>query len=159
MRRLFVALAAFLSIFSLCFAQPKISSGNSSVDITVKRALVVGNDVVIDIVITCHNGWNSIELLGHDDGVWAPIVFDDEGNVYKGTGMSGRLAYEADGSRQYYNRGLDVTRDVPRKFRLVVKHVDEYATSFASIKIPYFGNGSNGTTYTMIIKNLPITRE
>ena len=155
MKRFFVALTALLGIVSLCFAQSKISSGNPDVDITVKRALEVGNDVIIDIVITCHNNWNSIQLLGHDDGVWAPIVFDDEGNVYKGTGMTGKLLYEVDGSRNYYNRGLDVTRDVPRKFRLVVKNVDEYATSFASIKIPYLGNG----TFTMVIKDLPITRE
>lgn len=57
-----------------------------------------------------------------------------------------------------YERGLDVAQDVPRKFRLVVKGVDEYASSFALVKIPYFGD-NNSSTYTIIVKDFPITRQ
>lgn len=102
MKRFFLSVMLLLAVSLSAFSQVKVSSGNTSVDVSVKRALAVGDDVVIDFVITCHNKWTKIQLLGQDDGVWAPIVFDDEGNVYKGTGMTGRLAYEVDGKRAYY---------------------------------------------------------
>lgn len=159
MKRFFLTLLFSIISVTFVFAQLKVSSGNSSVEVVPKRAIEEGNDVFVDIVVTCHNKWNKIELAGQDDGVWAPIVFDDEGNAYKGTGMTGRLQFEVDDSRQYYGRVVDIAPDVPRKIRLIVKGVDEYASSFSSIKIPYFGNGSNATTYNIIIKNLPITRE
>lgn len=131
------------------YAQYSFSSGNPSVEMNLKRTVSQGNDVIMDFVITCHIEAQNIVYFD-------PQVYDDEGNLYTGYHPStgNRYNYFTIDGRQ--TGDLRLERDIPRKMRLTVKYVDEYASSFLLVKIPY---DLNGTRYTVVIKNLPISRQ
>ena len=50
------------------------------------------------------------------------------------------------------------TKALPRKLRILVKDVNEYAASFTYIKIPYVANDHGDEAY-IAIRNLPISRD
>ena len=72
-RIVFALLACLISITS--FAQVSISTDSPNVDVTVKRAFARGENVYLDLLITCHNRWEYV-------GVSGCTAYDDEGNYY-----------------------------------------------------------------------------
>ncbi len=163
MKKFIVAFILCLSAFS-AFAQVYVSSGNPDVDIKIKRAFSSGSDVVIDFLVTSSTIWESITfgtLPANDIGV---LVYDDEGNLYDNKFTTqkyagSRIWFESDGERSYQVRNVKIARNIPRKVRMIIQDVDEYASSFSEMTIGYYGNNDGRYAYKIIIKNLPITRE
>lgn len=144
-----------------------VKSGHPSIEVQVKRCIASGDDVIIDLMITCHAKWKTVDFHYR----LIPEVFDDEGNYYKTEDqiarMEGKIWYEIDGKKGNevdYVRVLVVEEDIPRKLRIIIKDVDEYASAFPSMVFPYFiydknGNNIDEKGFAITIKNLPITRE
>lgn len=147
MKRLFLFITSLLTISVFSFAQTKVNSGSSEIDITVKRAFARGNEVCVDLIITNNSNWESISF-----NLWDSKVYDDEGNEYTKNSLS------KEGPSTYGGK-IDIPREVPRKVRLVVAKVDEYASSFTLMKIEYEGWNPSSNPRTLTIKNLPIARE
>ena len=147
MKRLFLFITSLLTISVFSFAQTKVNSGSSEIDITVKRAFARGNEVCVYLIITNNSNWESISF-----NLWDSKVYDDEGNEYTKNSLS------KEGPSTYGGK-IDIPREVPRKVRLVVAKVDEYASSFTLMKIEYEGWNPSSNPRTLTIKNLPIARE
>jgi len=144
-----LTLLLFCAFSVLGFAQTSFSSGNPSVEMNLKRTVAQGENVIMDFIVTCHIEAQNIYLFD-------PQIYDDEGNLYTGDHPRSGLRYShftIDGRDAGV---LQLERDIPRKVRLTVQHVDEYASSFLLVKIPY---ELNGARYTVVIKNLPISRQ
>lgn len=143
-----VVLLLSLLLFTIAaFAQTTINSGDPALEMTVKRTFIRGNDACIDILVVGHNSWECISFW------WIERqVYDDEGNFYEKDNVS----FEVDGKTSSIIR---IARDIPRKMRIVVHNIDDYASSFPLIKLTYDGNNTNANTRTMVIKGLPITRD
>ena len=158
MKRLFATIILLLACLIYAGAQVKVSSGSSYIDVAVKRAVAEGNDVIIDLMITSHGSWKKIII---STGNMSPSsrIYDDEGNLYQ-SGKSNVMMFEADGTRSYWFPELVIERDVPRKMRVIVKNVDEYATEFTKAYFHYYANRVDfvENEYIINIKNLPITR-
>jgi len=155
-----LALAVIAASFCL-FSQTKISSGSTNIDVQIKRAVVNGDDVFVDLIITSRGSWSFLEIMTRNDmGSVGCRFYDDEGNLYQ-SGSSSVMQFEIDGARSYWFPKIQIERDIPRKMRIIVKNVDEYASSFSSIRIPYWGNGGSKTEdlNVITIKNLPIIRD
>ena len=157
MKRIVVLLAACFCFIS-SFAQ-SISSGTPNIDLKVKRCFALGNDVYIDLLITGNGRWETIWINGFDSR-----LYDDEGNMYKGGFMGGHdyrygISFEYDEFSNSSACKLNIPRDVPRKVRVKITDVDEYASSFVKISLPCDGNSSNANPFEISIKNLPIKRD
>lgn len=153
----FVLITCMLSLSA--FAQVKISSGTPNIDVKVKRCFALGNDVYVDFLVAGNGRWENIYFNGYD-----AQVFDDEGNMYKGGFMGGRdyrygISFEYDKKSNVPSCTLDIPRDVPRKVRVKITDVDEYASQFVKITIPCEGNSTNANPFEINIKALPISRE
>ena len=150
MKRILFLLIALVAVSSVCSAQVNVDSGNTAVEMTLKRCLAQGDQVIMDFVVICRVNANYIYY-------YEPDVYDDEGNLYHHIpGGQTYHNYIIDGNNKGSSGELVLEKDIPRKMRLITKHVDEYASTFLLIKIPYAVN--NGR-YTATIKNLPINRE
>ena len=151
MKRFFTIL--LLSTISVIgYAQVNFSSGNPSVEMNLKRTVAQGDKVTMDFIITCHVEAQYIDFKD-------PEIYDDEGNLYTGWIPNSSVHYSSftiDGRTEFGSSRLQLQRDIPRKMRLNVQNVDEYASSFLLVKIPY---NLNGAKYTVVIKNLPISRQ
>ncbi|MCR5570986.1 MAG: hypothetical protein K6F42_01910 [Bacteroidales bacterium] len=150
MRRLFIVAAAMFASLALAQAQVTISPGNSAMEFQVKRALAQGDDVIIDLMITCKSNQSVFQLFE------LPGIYDDEGNFYTTDVFGTKLQFEFDGKRSTTFR-FPIERGIQRKMRIIVHNVDEYASAFSLIKISYMGDNS-GFSGELTIKNLPITR-
>lgn len=151
-----ILLTALLGLFAVtaASAQTTVDSGHSSIEVAVKRAFASGSDVCIDLIITSRGNWDKIVLHGDSE------FYDDEGSRYT-SGIHYRdygVYFERDNERMGGACQLNIVKDIPRKLRIIVKNVDEYASSFLLIKLPYLGNNTTLNSCTMTIKNLPITR-
>lgn len=154
-----ITIFAFLLIGLTCaFAQVKVSSGSPSMDVKFKRAVAQGNNVFIDLIITCNTSWNKV-------GLSRCIIYDDEGNHYsmwEAYGNGGlRIDVIENDQRVPLSSAaaIPVARDIPRKVRLLVKGVDEYASSFLQISIDWWGDMLRDKSFSTTIKNAPITRD
>jgi len=157
MKRFIILLSCLFLSVPQVFSQVQVSSGNPELDVQVKRAVAEGNDVFIDLMITCYADWDVIRLI-HRDRL---CFFDDEGVLYHGDEYNGgiiRIFFFIDGEKNSGHALLKVARDVPRKLRILVKDVNEYAASFTYIKIPYVANDHGDEAY-IVIRNLPISRD
>lgn len=157
MKRLILLLSLFLMSLPLAWTQTTVSSGNPNLDVQVKRAIVSGEDVLVDLILTCYSDWDVIRFI-HRDRL---CFFDDEGDLYHGDVYNGgvyKVLIEIDGVRDTGHSLLRIAKDNPRKIRFVVKNVNEYATSFTLIRIPYKANDTGDEIFIQI-KNLPITSE
>ena len=144
-----LTLLLFCTFSVLGFAQTSFSSGNPSVEVNLKRTVAQGDNVIMDFIVTCHI---ETQRIYFDD----PQIYDDEGNFYNGDRANTGIRYNHFTIDGRESSELRLERDIPRKMRLTVQHVDEYASSFLLVKIPY---SLNGAIYTVVIKNLPITRQ
>ena len=136
-----------LAVTLPAFSQVKVGVESSGLEVKVKRAVAQGDNVFIDLMITNCANYDSIAF-----NLWDSKVYDDEGNEYT------RDALSKEGPSSYGGK-IDIPRDVPRKVRIVVHNVDEYASGFTLAKIIYevYNPGSAGPR-TLTIKNLPITK-
>ena len=133
---------------SSAFAQVKITSGVAGIEFAVKRAFADGDNVCIDLLITNRSNYESIFF-----NLYYSKLYDDEGNEYTENALS-REGPQTIGGK------IDIPRDIPRKVRIVIKNVDEYATSFLLVKLAYeVYNPTSSGTKTLSIKNLPIIRD
>jgi hypothetical protein len=146
-----LTLLLFCAFSVLGFAQTSFSSGNPSVEMNLKRTVAQGGNVIMDFIVTCHIEAEGISFRD-------PEIYDDEGNLYTGRNAQNSVynSFTIDGKTTYLDAYLKLERDIPRKMRLTIQYVDEYASSFLLVKIPYY---LNGTQYTVVIKNLPISRQ
>lgn len=156
MKRLFVLFILLMAPLNSLVAQTTVNSGSSNIDVQVKRCFASGDDVSIDLMITGRGAWKT--LVFQPDGC---VFYDDEGNRYTG-GLYGRSEYrvifETQESR-HYQLYLAIEKDIARRVRIIVERVDEYASEFSLIKLPYMGDGATGLEGTITIKNIPITRD
>ena len=161
-RKIAYALAA-LSVSFSAFAQegtskqpePKVNPGSTAIAVTVKRAVAPGNDVFVDLMVTSRSGWKVLAFLSDHC-----VIYDDEGNQYRGglVNMEYQVLFEVDGSR-HNQCHLDLERNIPRKVRIIIRNVDEYAASFPLVKLRYYGDNSSSNDNTITIENLFIKRE
>ena len=155
MKRLIVSVLFMLAVlFSVSAQQPSVSTSSTSLSVTVKRAFAQGDDVCIDLLVTSHTKWEVVSLH-------ACKVFDDEGNYYVMSSSTFQVSDERidvmiDDKRSCF---LAVAKDIPRKVRVIVRDVDEYATAFTRMDIEWWGERNSGNIVETVIKNLPITRE
>ncbi len=158
MKRLIFAVILLISCSLFAGAQVKVSSGSPSIDVVVKRAIADGDDVIIDLIVTSHGGWRKIII---STGYMYPSsrLYDDEGTLYQ-SGNSKIMTFEVDGYRNYYFPEMVIERDVPRKLRVIVKNVNEYATEFTKAYFHYYADRVDfvENEHIITIKNLPITR-
>lgn len=155
-----ISLFAFLLLGLTCsLAQVKVSSGSLSMDVQFKRAVAQGNDVFIDLIVTCNTNWEKVGLSGCK-------IYDDEGNYYNLWDGYGNRGYRIDvienDERIPLPSGaasIPVARDIPRKVRILVKGVDEYASSFVQISIEWWGDMWRDKSFNSTLKNVPITRD
>ncbi len=154
-------LTSVILLFSLApsFAQVSVSTESMELDVVAKRAVAKGNSVFIDLVITCNADWDQV-------GVDRCEVYDDEGNYYSLWDAYGNGGFRIDilenGERIPNPSGacpIKIAKGIPRKVRILVKAVDEYATEFKLIKIQWRGNMVFRHDINTTIKDLPITRE
>ena len=158
MKRLFVTIVLLFTCLIYAGAQVKVSSGSTSIDVAVKRAIAEGDDVIIDLMITSHGSWEKI-IISTGNMFPSSRLYDDEGNLYQ-SGNRDVMMFEADGKRDYWFPELVIERDVPRKMRVIVKNVDEYATEFTKAYFHYYANKVDfrENEHIINISNLPITR-
>lgn len=160
MKHFILTAAIFFSMFFNLGAQVYVSSGHPQMDVVVKRAFVMGDEACIDLIITVHNSWTSVVFLSGSGPNYSPIIFDDEGNLYEGQYEHAHrgIGFNYDGQTFGYQGWLKVTRDVPRKMRIMVRNIDEYASEFTSITLPYQGDANSNNDAKLVIKHLPLTR-
>ena len=158
MKRIVVLLFVLLSVPALSFGQTSVSSGSPNLDVTVKRAIAEGDDVIIDLLLTSRSSWKKV-IFSTSLSYPSCRLYDDEGNLYQ-SGESSRMMFESDGKRTYWFPELVVENGIARKMRVIVKNVDEYATEFTKAYFHYYVNGVDFVENELIItvKNLPITR-
>lgn len=145
--------------------QTKVSSGSPNLEVQVKRAIENGTDVFVDLLITSTGSMKFLEINTHSTasatgGAGAGCCFyDDEGRMYQ-SGSESTMLFDIDGKRSYWFPRLYLERGVARKMRIIVKDVDEYATSFTTVRVRYFPDGSPSSADegVIVIKNLPISR-
>lgn len=132
----------------------EVDAGSTAIDVVVKRCFSQGNDVMMGLVVTGKGGWRVVAFLNNHC-----VFYDDEGNRYTGglVNMGYQLLFEVDKNR-HNQCHLDIERDIPRKVRLILKDVDEYAASFPLIRLRYYGDNSSYNDCAIVIKNLPIDR-
>ena len=135
--------------------ETEVDPGSTAVDVVAKRCFAQGNDVMIDLIVTGKGRWKVVAFLNNHC-----VFYDDEGNRYVGglVNMGYQLLFEVDKNR-HNQCHLDIERDIPRKVRLILKDVDEYAASFPLIRLRYFGDNDSSNDCTIVIKNLPIDRD
>lgn len=133
----------------------EVDPGSTAIDVVVKRCLAQGNDVMMDLIVTGKGRWKVVAFLNNHC-----VFYDDEGNRYMGglVNMGYQLLFEVDKNR-HNQCHLDIEKDIPRKVRLILKDVDEYAASFPLIKLRYFGDNDSYNDCTIVIKNLKIVRD
>lgn len=152
-RILICCIAVVLISSGALLAQVSVDSGSCDVDMQVKRAVARGSDVCVDIVCTVRNAWTALVFTsaGRKENM---RIFDDEGGFY------GDCVFVVDDKPSTYHGWLNVAKDVSRKIRFIIKNVDEYATSFPLMEVPYSGQGKTGGAVDckLVIKNLPISR-
>lgn len=158
MKRLLVTIILFWGAFCLAFAQMTVSPGSSNFTLQVKRCIAEGDDVCIDLVFTGNGRWDVLHFYDSCE------AYDDEGNSYKGsnaykTDTRNSIYFEYDNMTKVRFSHLSIPKDVPRKLRLRITDVDEYASSFVKISLPCDGNASSANSFVVNIKNLSITRE
>lgn len=146
MRHLIVTIILLITGFVYSGAQVRVDSGATEVEMKVKRAFSRGNDVCIDLIVTGLSSWESIAFW-----VIERKIYDDEGNFYE----RNQIYFEADGEMKNV---IPIERGIARKVRIVVKDVDEYASSFTLIKLHYDGNNTSANPRMLTIRDLPITR-
>lgn len=151
MRRLFIVVAALFAALTLAQAQATISPGNSAMEFQVKRALAQGDDVIIDLMVTCKSNQSIFQLFEQTS------IYDDEGNLYTTDLFGSKIQFEFDGKQSTSFR-FPIERGIQRKLRIIVHNVDEYASAFSLIKISYMGDNSSFSG-VLSIKDLPITRD
>ena len=159
MKRFIILLSCLLLSVPQVFGQVSVTSGNPSVNVNVKRAIMLGDDVYVDMIIKCQNNWEKI-IFSTSNMYPSCRVYDDEGNLYQ-SGDSGVMVFESDGKRSHWFPELVVERDVPRKIRIVGKNVDEYATMFTKALFHYYADRADflENEYVISINNLPIERQ
>ena len=127
-------------------AQPSIDPGSPSIDLAVKRCFVSGNTAYLGII-----------GIGNQGGNYSTVFYDDEGKRYSGYG---KVLFEIDDRQDPYHGYLEVSRDIPRKVRVVVPNLDRFAAEFPLITMNYTMETRSGSNwYTLTIKNMPIDRE
>lgn len=148
MRRKIIVLSILLSVAATAFAQVKVSHSSSGIEFNVKRAFARGDEVCIDLLITNRSNYESIAF-----NLWGSKCYDDEGNEYTKNALSKEGPATVGGK-------IDIPRDVPRKIRVIIKNVDEYASAFPLIKLEYeiYNPTSNGPQ-TLSIKDLIISKD
>ena len=153
MKRFLLFTSLLVSTWTISFAQASVSTGHPSLSVDVKRCFANGQNVYVDMIFTVNNNWDRV-VLENASGDYASFVFDDEGNSY-----TNKFYFEIDGKSSSYQGWIDIAPDVPRKMRLVISNVDEYASSLSLIKLSYSG-GYRSTSHHnyIIIKKLPISR-
>lgn len=160
-KRLIVTIVLLISCLINIRAQVYVSSGHPQMDVVAKRAFVMGEQACIDLLITVHNSWSSVVFTNGSGPKYASSIFDDEGNLYEGQyeHASRGIGFNYDGQTYGYQGWLKVVKDVPRKIRIMVKGIDEYATEFTSISLPYMGDASSNNEAKIVIKHLPLRRD
>lgn len=151
MRQIAFFLAIFIGSISASYAQTSISTNHSSFEVQVKRCIAKGQDVYIDMIFSVYNDWRFL-TVDRDGFQYRSAIFDDEGNHY-GTQS---LFFEVD-RKINSSAFVEIVKDVPRKVRVIIKNVDEYATKLSSIELFYVGPTS-ADRGLITIKNLPISR-
>jgi hypothetical protein len=125
-------------------AQVKCTSSNPDYTIAYKRTIVADNTVFVDFTVTYY-GNEQVYFRIYD-----PKIYDDEGNIYSFS------SYNVVNVGNTGKNGADIEPDIPIKVRIPIKNVDEFATLFNKMILPY-GNGYDKNTFT--ITNVPIPRD
>lgn len=158
MKHLFFTLFVFCTFPFFVSAQTKVSAGSTSVDVSVRRAVAEGNDVIIDLLITSRGSWQKL-IFSTSLDYPSCRLFDDEGNLYR-SGDRNKMMFEIDGERFYWFPEMVVENGVPRKFRIIVKNVDKYATQFVKGYFHYYADRVDfrENEHVITVTDLPITR-
>ena len=148
MKKFLLGIVVLVATAISAIAQTTLTSGAAEMKVELKRAVAQGNEVVLDFMVTSYaSNWGRVFFSARFSQ-----FYDDEGNLYEG---DDKIEFKADGY------GLSVERDIPRKLKVIVKGVDEYATTFLLCRIKYYVDSKEGARVKeseMTIKNLSIER-
>lgn len=135
----------------------KIVTNHPDFKIKVKRCAASGRTVVLDLILK-NEGDNDVEGLRAHSGVWGAEIYDDQGNIYKGTDITIKAA----NSRNYdtYCADFNIPSEVPITLSLQIKNVSISAESFSRVNIPITCPAWDLKIDQPIrISNIPITRD
>lgn len=131
----------------------KCSTDLPDLELKYKRTTVSGNNVYVDFVMTYY-GKDEMEIKVYNGS--RTIFYDDEGNIYRGIGVADSVNSKitADVGNADSSYGA-LPSGIPVKLRMLIKGVDEFATSFPKVTIAFYSNGE----HEMHISNVPIPRD
>lgn len=149
-RILLLSLLALLSISAL--AQPKITCSVMDLSVSVKRCFAKGDIAYADLLLTNKSNKDMTFFVAPQRAT------DDEGCSYV-NGVHTILYLIINGSNELYYKYFIPAEGFIR-VRVAIKDLDEYATAFQYLSLitdPAGYNSNSGKT--VVIRNLPITRE
>ena len=135
------------TVLSICaFGQTRCDSGHLNIDLSFKRCVINNNILTIDFVVTNLDKDDIRISITHGSK-----AYDDEGNCYI-KGFSFDLGNTGSSECSFPS-------DTPLKLRCYINDIDEYATNIVRLDINYIINNNYSQRGTMIVKNIPFSRE
>ena len=162
MKKLFFSALMLLSM-SLAVNAQKISfDGTDALEFQFKRCFVKGSTCTVDFIVTnVGNQELTSTMFWFPDGCDGIKVFDDEGNVYDHTSISGNFGGTNFGPSIGNAYNVQIPGDVTLKIRCQIIDFDEYAALIRQLKISF----RIRSTYSSLgcaclqVKDIPVTRE
>ncbi len=155
LKKLFVS---FMWVFCFAFAAEAQTYSCSHADLSIKIARCVrnGDACTVDMIFT-NTGPDDLYFKFPPQNI---TMYDDMGNIYNYSNAS-LMTYVGNMDRWANNASTLLPSNVPMKFRISSKKLNEISTSFSRIEIK-FGAGTSqyiGTDdrYTLRITNVPIS--
>ena len=119
-------------------AQVRFSSATPNLEMVAKRMSVENGVATIVGTITWYGKIDAKEFTLNRREI---KFIDDEGDFYTFENIQidmGNVTVLTPGS--VFGSGIDLPAGIPVKFRITIRGLNEYATAFSLIEIPYFGN-------------------
>lgn len=132
----------------------RIVTGHPDFKIEIKRCAASGTNVVLDLVVT-NVGANDVkEFKVHGSG-YATKFYDNLGNIYE------KDIYVKIANKEYTSsiHEIRLVSGLATNFSILVKDVDQRATSFALVEPDIYSTDWGITNQTVKLRNIPITRE
>lgn len=151
MKKLLLLIFAVCSVFTT-YAQVKCDAGHIDIGMTFKRAIIVGNDAIIDFTLTNY----SRKEIKIDMDKSRCRAYDDEGNCY----LEQHFMFDFANTEE---SGGILPSETTIKLRCYISDIDEYATNFTRIELQYFlncyGYFTTSQLKKMTVRNVGFVRD
>lgn len=132
----------------------RIVTGHPDFKIEIKRCAASGTNVVLDLVVT-NVGGSDVKQFRVHGGTYSTKLYDNLGNIYE------RDIYVKIANKEYtdYQYEIRLVSGLATNFSILVKDVDQRATSFVLVEPDIYSTDWGITKETVKLRNIPITRE